>query len=134
MNKKLGIILLFAGAYVVLLGGLFWNMSAPATAPEGYHHYNVYDWFWGMSAGVVIAGGAALAIKKDLWLGMGGFILAALGVAYSIGIVIFGRAKEAYFSYWILIGAIVAAAGVVIGIIYHLRDYARFKKYGPTLM
>ena len=134
MNKKLGIILLFAGAYVVLLGGLFWNMTAPGTAPEGYHHYNVYDWFWGLSAGIVIAGGAAIAIKKQLLFGLLGFGLAALGVGYSIGIVIFGKLKEAYFSYWILIGAIIAAVGVVIGVIYHLRDAARLRKYGPTLM
>ena len=134
MNKKLGIILLFAGAYIVLLGGLFWNMSAPATPPDGYMHYNVYDWFWGLSAGIVIAIGAALAIKKDLLFGSLGFGIAAAGVAYSIVIVIIGRAKEAYFSYWILIGAIVAAAGVVIGLIFHLRDVARLKKYGPTLM
>ena len=109
-------------------------ITAPATAPDGYHHYNVYDWFWGLSAGIVIACGAALAIKKDLLLGLLGFILAALGSAYSIGIVIFGKMKEAYFSYWILIGAIVAIVGIVIGIIYHLRDHARLKKYGPTLM
>ena len=134
MNKKLGIILLFAGAYIVLLGGLFWNMTAPGTAPEGYHHYNVYDWFWGLSAGIVIAGGAAIAMKKQLLLGLLGFGLSALGVAYSIGIIIFGKLKEAYFSYWILIGAAVALAGVIIGVIYHLRDVARFKKYGPTLM
>lgn len=133
MNKKLGLILLFAGAYVVLLGGLFWNMSAPSNPPAGYHHYNVYDWFWGLSAGIVIACGAGLALKKN-FIGLIGFGVAAAGVAYSIGVVFIGLAKEAYFSYWILIGAIIAALGVVIGIIFHLRDAARLRKYGPTLM
>lgn len=127
MNKKLGIILLFAGAYVVLLGGLFWNMSAPKNS------YNVYDWFWGLSAGVVIACGAALALKKN-FLGYIGFGVAVLGIIYSIIIVSIGAAKEGYFSYWILIGAVAAAVGVIIGVIFHIRDAVRLKKYGPTLM
>lgn len=127
MSKKLGLILLFAGAYVVLLGGLFWNMSAPAG------RYNVYDWFWGLSAGVVIACGAGLALRKD-FLGLVGFGLAVLGIIYSIVIIAVGTAKESYFSVWLLIGAIVAAIGVVVGVIFHIRDAVRFKKYGPTLM
>lgn len=127
MNKKLGLILLFAGAYVVLLGGLFWNMSAPAGK------YNVYDWFWGLSAGIVIACGAGLALKKNV-IGLAGFGLAIVGIVYSIIILAIGSAKESYFSVWILIGAILSTFGVIIGVLFHLRDAARLKKYGPTLM
>lgn len=127
MSKKLGLILLFAGAYVVLLGGLFWNMSAPAG------RYHVYDWFWGLSAGIIIACGAGLALKKN-FLGLVGFGVAALGVVYSIIIIAIGTAKEGYFSIWILIGAIIAALGIAIGTVFHLRDAVRLKKYGPTLM
>jgi hypothetical protein len=127
MNKKLGLILLFAGAYVVLLGGLFWNMSAPAGK------YNVYDWFWGLSAGIVIACGAGLALKKNV-IGLAGFGLAVAGIVYSIIILAIGSAKESYFSVWILIGAILSTFGVIIGVLFHLRDAARLKKYGPTLM
>ena len=127
MNKKLGLILLFAGAYVVLLGGLFWNMSAPAGK------YNVYDWFWGLSAGIVIACGAGLALKKNV-IGLVGFGLAVVGIVYSIIILVVGSAKESYFSVWILIGAILSIFGVIIGVLFHLRDAVRLKKYGPTLM
>ena len=127
MNKKLGLILLFAGAYVVLLGGLFWNMSAPAGK------YNVYDWFWGLSAGIVIACGAGLALKKNV-IGLAGFGLAIVGIVYSIIILAIGSAKESYFSVWILVGAILSTFGVIIGVLFHLRDAARLKKYGPTLM
>ena len=128
MNNKLGLILLFAGAYVVLLGGLFWNMSTSADV------HKVYDWFWGLSAGVVIACGAGLAIKKNI-LGIVGIIVALAGVVYSLFVLIYiGLVKESYFSYWILIGAAVAAAGAVIALIYHIRDAVRLKKYGPTLI
>ena len=128
MNKKLGIGLLLVGAYVVVLGGLFWNM----TAPEG--SYNVYDWFWGLSAGVVIAVGAALAMKKNLIFGLAGAGLALLGVVYSIVIVFVGQAKEGYFSIWILLGAILAAIGGALTIFFSIKDHNREKVYGKTLM
>ncbi len=128
MNKKLGIGLLLVGAYVVVLGGLFWNMSAP----EG--SYNVYDWFWGLSAGVVIAVGAALAMKKNLIFGLSGAVVALLGVVYSIVVVFVGKSKEGYFSIWILIGAILALLGGIMTIFFAIKDHNREKVYGKTLM
>lgn len=128
MNKKLGIILLFVGAYVVLLGGLFWNMSAP----EG--NCKDYDWVWGVLGGIIIASGAALSIKKNL-LAYLGFGLDIGGVVFSILIVFLkGVAVEKYFSPWMFIGSIVAALGTTVAIIFHISDAERVKKYGPTLM
>lgn len=128
MNKKLGIILLFVGAYVVLLGGLFWNMSAP----EG--NYKDYDWVWGVLGGIIIAGGAALTIKKNL-LAYLGMALDVGGVLFSILIVFLkGVAVEKYFSPWIFVGAIVAAIGTVIAVVFHISEANREKKYGKTLM
>ncbi len=133
MNKKLGIILMFVGAYVILLGGLFWNMSLPDPTPEGYYAGNVYDWFWGVSAAIVIAIGAALSLKKNFLCPIGcGITL--LGVGYSLAIVFVGSAKEAYFSYWILIGAILAIASIVITVIFYIKEADHIKKHGPILM
>lgn len=128
MNKKLGIGLLLVGAYVVVLGGLFWNMSAPENS------YNVYDWFWGLSAGVVIAVGAALAMKKNLIFGLAGSGVAILGVVYSIVIVFVGKANEGYFSIWILLGAIISAIGAALAILFSFKDHKREQVYGKTLM
>lgn len=125
MNKKTGLILMFVGAYVILLGGLFWNMSAKI--------HNDYDWFWGLSAGVAVACGAALALRKDI-LAYPGFALVAAGVAYSIVIVIVGKLQENYFSVWMVVGAAISVVGLVLGIIFHIRDAVRTKKYGPTLL
>ena len=119
---------MFVAAYVVLLGGLFWNMSLPQSV-EG----NVYDWIWGVSAGIVIAVGAALATKKNFLCLIGNGI-ALLGVAYSIVVVIVGKAKESYLSPWILIGAIIGLAGVVISTIFYFKEAEHIKKHGPILM
>lgn len=134
MNKKLGIILMFVGAYVVVLGGLFWNMSAPSEAVEPYVKYNVFDWFWGLSAGVVIAIGAALAAKKKLVPGLIGNGIAVLGIVYSFIVVFIGNAKENYFSVWIFVGAIIALIGVGFSTFFHIEDVYREKKYGKTLL
>jgi hypothetical protein len=127
MNKKTGLILMFVGAYVVLLGGLFWNMSTKTDV------HKIYDWFWGLSAGVVIACGAALAIKKDVFAYFG-FALVGIGIAYSIGVLVYGVLNENYFSVWILIGAILSLIGLVFGVIFHIKEAIRFRKYGPTLL
>ena len=129
MNKKLGIGLLVVGAYVVVLGGLFWNMSAP----EG--SFNVYDWFWGLSAGVVIAVGSALIMKKNLIFDLAGSVVALLGVVYSMIVVFYiGKAKEGYFSMWIFIGAILALVGIILAVFFSIKDHNREKVYGKTLM
>lgn len=124
---------MFVGAYVVLLGGLFWNMSLPNPTPAGAHAGNVYDWFWGVSAGVVIACGAALALRRD-FLCLIGNAITLIGSAYSLAILFIGKAKEAYFSVWILIGAIVSLASIVITVIFYFKELDQIKKHGPILM
>ena len=133
MNKKLGLILMFVAAYTILLGGLFWNMSLPNPTPAGAHAGNVYDWFWGVSAGVVIAVGAALAIKRNplCLLGCG---ITVVGTIYSVVILAIGSSKEAYFSIWILLGAILAVISVIITVIFYFKEADHIKKHGPILM
>lgn len=133
MNKKLGIILLFVGAYVILLGGLFWNMSIAAKGSEYASLTKPYDWFWGLSAGIVVAIGAALALKKN-FLCLIGVLIAVLGFAYSIGIIVFGVMKVDYFSIWILIGAILTFLGAMITTLFYFVEKARIEKYGKTLL
>jgi hypothetical protein len=125
MNKKTGLILMFVGAYVVLLGGLFWNMSTKV--------HNTYDWFWGLSAGVVIACGAALAIKKN-FLAYIGFGIVLVGIAYTIYAIISGFMKSGHLSVWMIVGASVALLGLIFGVVFHIFDAIRIKKYGPTLL
>lgn len=133
MNKKLGLILMFVGAYIVLLGGLFWNMSLPIPTPEGVHPGNVYDWFWGVSAGIVICTGAALAIKRNK-LCLLGCLISLIGVAYSIGILIVGNNVEGYFSPFLLIGAVVTILATIITFIFYFREATHIKKHGQILM
>ena len=128
---------MFVSAYVILLGGLFWNMSLPQSTEEtiaaGIYPGNVYDWFWGVSAGIVIAAGAALATKKN-YLCLIGNGISLLGVAYSIGILAVGKAKENYLSIWILIGAIVCAVSIAITTVFYFKEAEHIKKHGPILM
>ncbi|MGM9873362.1 MAG: hypothetical protein ACI31G_00360 [Bacilli bacterium] len=133
MNKKLGIILLFVGAYVILLGGLFWNMSIDAMGTEYSAKIQPYDWFWGLSAGIVVACGAALALKKN-FLCLVGVFISVLGFAYSIGILVVGLVKIGYFSVWILIGAILTIIGAMITTLFYFVERARIEKYGKTLL
>lgn len=133
MNKKLGIILLFVGAYVVLLGGLFWNMSISSMGIEVAEKVKPYDWFWGLSAGVIIACGAALALKKN-FLCLIGVLISVIGFAYAIGILVFGVTKFNYFSVWILIGAILSILGSIITTLFYFVEKARIEKYGKTLL
>lgn len=133
MNKKLGIILLFVGAYVVLLGGLFWNMSISSMGIEVAEKVKPYDWFWGLSAGVIIACGAALALKKN-FLCLIGVLISVIGFAYAIGILVFGVIKFNYFSVWILIGAILSILGSIVTTLFYFVEKARIEKYGKTLL
>ena len=128
---------MFVAAYVVLLGGLFWNMSLPPSTDEtiaaGIYPGNVYDWVWGVSAGIIIAAGAALATKKNFLCLIGNGI-ALLGVVYSIVVIVVGKTRENYLSPWILIGAIIAVIGVVISTIFYFKEAEHIKKHGPILM
>ena len=133
MNKKLGIILLFVGAYVVLLGGLFWNMSISSMGIDVAEKVKPYDWFWGLSAGVIIACGAALALKKN-FLCLIGVLISVIGFAYAIGILVFGVTKFNYFSIWILIGAILSILGSIVTTLFYFVEKARIEKYGKTLL
>ena len=133
MNKKLGIILLFVGAYVVLLGGLFWNMSISSMGIDVAEKVKPYDWFWGLSAGVIIACGAALALKKN-FLCLIGVLISVIGFAYAIGILVFGVTKFNYFSIWILIGAILSILGSSVTTLFYFVEKARIEKYGKTLL
>lgn len=133
MSKKLGVILLFVGAYIILLGGLFWNMSLPKPTPDGAFAGNVYDWVWGITCGIIVAGGAALCIKKN-WLCLLGLGVCAIGLVCSILVTIIGASREAYTSVWIIIGSILVALGIVVTTVFYFKEAAHIKKHGAILM
>ena len=131
MNKKLGIILMFVGAYTTLIGGLVWVMSFP-NAQIGTV-VQPYDWVWGLITAIVLVIGTVLAAKGYI-LGIIGFGIALLGLAGNIGLLVYGVTKEDFLSIIVLIGTILVTAGMAIGLIFHILTMIRIAKHGNTLL
>ena len=61
MSKKLGVILLFVGAYITLIAGLIWVMHF--STPEQQALCKPYDWAYGLGIAVVLVIGAVFSAK-----------------------------------------------------------------------
>ena len=131
MSKKLGIILMFAGAYATLIGGLTWVMHFPS--PDIGIVVQPYDWVWGLIVAVIIVIGAVLAIKGYI-LGIIGLVIGAVGLAGDIWLLIFGITKQSFFSPLILIGTILTGAGIVLATVFHVIRMIQISKHGNTLL
>lgn len=131
MSKKLGLAFLFVGAYITILGGLFFLMHFYGAEFEVKP--NDYDWVWGVGTGIVTMIGAVLACKKYA-TGYVGFGIAALGVAATFTVAFIFLNKFNYLSPILIIGAILSTAGIVIGVIFHAIITAKAKKYGESLL
>ena len=131
MSKKLGLALLFVGAYITILGGLFFLMhfygESHAVKPEDY------DWVWGVLTGVITIIGAVVATKKYL-LGYIGFGISALGAAATLVVAFIFFGKFNYLSPFLMVGAGLSIAGIIIGVIFHTINTAKAKKYGESLL
>lgn len=130
MSKKLGVILLFAGAYITLIAGLVWVMHF--STPELEALCKPYDWVYGLGIAVVLVIGSVLSAK--------GYITGFIGIGVSvIGIVLdfvllgYGL-KEQFLSVPLLIGTIVSIIGVVITTIFHIVNMQKIAKYGNSLL
>ena len=131
MSKKLGIILMFAGAYATLIGGLTWVMHF--TSIEQQALVKPYDWVWGLIVAVIIVIGAVFAIKGYI-LGLIGMGIALLGLIGGIWLLIFGVTQQQYLSPLVLIGVILTGVGLVIALIFHIIRMIGISKRGNTLL
>lgn len=133
MSKKLGIILTFIGAYVVLLGGLFWLMAF--TTPEQQALVKPYDWVWGLLVAIVILVGGILSCKPYI-LGFIGCGVELIGVVGGVLVLLYGKVftTENYLSPLVLAGTIITAIGFTITLVFHIKDTDKLLKYGKTLM
>lgn len=131
MSKKLGIILLFAGAYATLIGGLTWVMHF--TTIEQQALVRPYDWVWGLIVAVIIVIGAVLAIKGYI-LGLIGAAIVAVGLAGGIWLLVFGVTQQQYLSPLVLAGIILTGAGLVITLVFHIIRMVQISKHGNTLL
>lgn len=131
MSKKLGLALMFVGAYITILGGLFYLMhfygSKFEVKPKDY------EWVWGLITGVIICIGAVLACKRTIF-GYVGFGIAITGIIASIVVLVYSVVEYDFLSPLILIGIILSVIGVVVGLIFHIINAVKIKKYGISLL
>ena len=131
MSKKLGIILMFAGAYATLIGGLTWVMHF--TTIEQQALVRPYDWVWGLIVAVIIVIGTVFATKGYI-LGLIGMGIAAIGLAGDIWLLLFGITQQQYLSPLVLAGTILTGVGLVITLIFHVIRMIQISKHGNTLL
>lgn len=130
MSKKLGVILLFVGAYITLIAGLVWVMHF--STPEQQALCKPYDWVWGLGIAIILVIGSVLSAK--------GYIMGFIGLAITlVGIVLdfilFGYGlKEQFFPTLLLVGTIVSIVGFVVTFIFHIVNMQKIAKYGNSLM
>ena len=130
MNKKLGVILLFIGAYITLIAGLVWVMHF--STPEQQALCKPYDWVYGLGIAILLVIGSVLSAKGYI-TGFIGIGISAVGIVLDFVLLAYGL-REKFLSVPLLIGTIVSIIGIVITIIFHLIDMKRIAKYGNSLM
>lgn len=130
MSKKLGVILLFVGAYITLIAGLIWVMHF--STPEQQALCKPYDWAYGLGIAVVLVIGAVFSAKGYIsgFIGLG---ITLVGIA--LDFVLFGYGlKEQFFPTLLLIGIIASIMGFVVTLIFHIINMRKIAKYGNSLL
>ena len=130
MSKKLGVILLFVGAYITLIAGLVWVMNF--STPEQQALCKPYDWAYGLGIAVVLVIGAVFSAKGYIsgFIGLG---ITLVGIA--LDFVLFGYGlKEKFFPTLLLVGIIASMVGFVVTLIFHIINMRKIAKYGNSLL
>jgi drug/metabolite transporter (DMT)-like permease len=131
MSKKLGLCLMFVGAYITILGGLFFLMHFFGA------QYQIkpkdYEWVWGLITGIVMCIGSVFATKKNEW-GYVGFGIHIVGIIASVVVLIYGATEYDYLSPFILIGIILSVIGLAISVTFHIINDIKRRKYGESLL
>ena len=130
MSKKLGIILLFAGAYITLIAGLVWVMHF--VTPEQQALCKPYDWVYGLGIAIILIIGSVMAAKGYIsgFIGIG---ISVIGIVLDFVLLGYGL-KEQFLSIPLLIGTIVSIIGVVVTTIFHIINMQKIAKYGNSLL
>lgn len=131
MNKKLGVILLFAGAYITLIAGLIWTL--PFTSEQIQNPwFKPHDWVYGLGIAIILIIGSVFAAKGYIsgFIGLG---ISVVGIILDFVLLSYGL-REGYFSVTLLVGAIISIAGLIITTIFHLINMKKIAKYGNSLM
>lgn len=131
MSKKLGVILMFIGAYITLVGGLVWVMHFP-NAQIGTV-VKPYDWAWGLITAVILVIGTVVAAKPYI-LGFIGFGISLVGIAGNIWLLSYGVSQEGYLSPLVLTGTILFGLGFAAAMFFHIQKMISVQKHGNTLL
>ena len=130
MSKKLGVILLFVGAYITLIAGLVWVMHF--STPEQQALCKPYDWAYGLGIAVVLVIGAVFSAKGYIsgFIGLG---ITLVGIV--LDFILFGYGlKEQFFPTFLLVGIIASIMGFVVTLIFHIVNMQKIAKYGNSLL
>ena len=130
MSKKLGVILLFVGAYITLIAGLIWVMHF--STPEQQALCKPYDWAFGLGIAVVLVIGSVLSAKGYIsgFIGLG---ITLVGIALDFVLIAYGLSEQ-FFPTLLLIGTIVSIVGFVVTLIFHIVNMQKIAKYGNSLL
>lgn len=131
MSKKLGVILMFVGAYTTLVGGLVWVMHFPNSQIGTV--VKPYDWAWGLITAIILVVGTVVS-AKDYILGFIGFGIGLIGIAGNIWLLSYGASQEGYLSPIVLIGTILFGVGFALALVFHVLKIINVKKHGNTLL
>ena len=130
MSKKLGVILLFVGAYITLIAGLIWVMHF--STPEQQALCKPYDWAYGLGIAVVLVIGAVFSAKGYI-SGFIGLAITLVGIALDFVLFAYGL-KEEFFPTLLLVGTIASIMGFVVTLIFHIINMQKIAKYGNSLL
>lgn len=145
MSKKIGLILMFAGAYATLISGLTWVMNFTGINQD---LVSPYEWAWGLIIAVVGFCGAAIACKNYImgFIGLG--IYAGGLVGHIILLVDYigkfstlngtlhssGEPYSYPFPVFTFIAFIVSALGFAVCLFFHIKKIIYIKNHGNSLL
>ena len=132
MNKKIGLVSLFIGAYATLVGGLVWVMHFTKSA-ETMNLCKPYDWCWGVLIAIVLVIGTVMSFKGYIF-GLIGLGIVAIGLGLDIWLLIFGATQQQFFSPLVCVGVVATAFGFAWCLVSHLLEMRRIALHGSTLL
>lgn len=131
MSKKLGVILMVIGAYLVLLSGLFWVMHF--TTPEMKELVKDSDWALGVGVAIVLIIGAVFGAMNYI-MGYIGCGITVVGIGLGVWLLFYGIVQEQFLSPLLLIGLVCCLVGVIIALVFNTLRVIRISKHGNSML
>ncbi len=132
MKKRLGLIFLFAGSYLTLIGGLVWVMHFSGSADTS-SLCRPYDWVWGVITAVILIIGTVMSIKGYIF-GLIGLAIVLIGIAGNIWLLFFGLLEQEFLSPLVLFGTNFVLFGFIWTLIAHIKKMIKIAKHGHSLL